>query len=250
VAALLVAVMIRTGAGAGAGRGTSDAMGAARFAAPVAVARAAGTSESDAPDTRASAAAFAAPGRRRIWAHVEEAVAAAPPGSARGAGALGETAGREVAFEEAADREVVVEEAADREVAVEGAVAGAVVVKEVAVLGEVAVAGAASPDPPSLSSMAGGRGGHGGPRPAVAIGADAFAGEAARLAILTAVTISRWHLSPRLDEILWGPPTTRRFFYSGGRFFIRSARPATIYRRLTIRRTGFTPYETTAGPLR
>jgi hypothetical protein len=42
-------------------------------------------------------------------------VAAAPPGSTRAAGALGEIAGREVA----------VEEATDREVAVEGALAGA-----------------------------------------------------------------------------------------------------------------------------
>jgi hypothetical protein len=104
-------------------------------------------------------------------------------------GAVGETAGREVAVEgavvvgedavlreeavagrgsksvigavpvgEAADREVAFEEAPDREVAVEGA------------------AGAASPSPSSSSSMAGGRGGRGGPKPAVAIGTDAFAG--------------------------------------------------------------------------
>jgi hypothetical protein len=77
VVALLIAVMVRNGAG----RGTSDAMGAVRFGAPVAVARATGTS--DALAARASAAAFAAPGRRRIWADVEEAVAAAPPGSPR-----------------------------------------------------------------------------------------------------------------------------------------------------------------------
>ena len=78
MAALLVeAVMVRTGAGGG----TAHATGAVRFGAPAVVARAAGTS--DAPAALASAAALAAPGRRRIWAGVEEAVAAAPPGSPR-----------------------------------------------------------------------------------------------------------------------------------------------------------------------
>ena len=69
---------------------------------------------------------------------------------------------------------MVVEEATDQEVAVEGAVADTLVVEE------VVLAGAASLVPSSSSSMAGGRDGRGGPRPAVAIGADAFAGEAAR----------------------------------------------------------------------